>query len=277
MDDDDHQIGYQALPRGVPVHASDGAQIGTVHRVLDNAREHIFDGIVIDTDQGRRFVDAPEVARITAPPRHPDDRRRRGRRAPAADPRPAHRPAPLASLARRAVACAPMDAYLAVVSRREVRDYAARPLEPEVEHGILDAGRLAGSAKNRQPWTFLVVRDDDAVEAVAESVFEPGNIRGAAFVVAVHDGAAAPASTRAAPSRTCCWPPTRSGSAPAPTASATASASTAPCASTTTRRSPPCCRSATRRSPATRRGAAPSEWIERANRKPYDGRRAGEI
>ena len=79
-----------------------------------------------------------------------------------------------------------MDAYLAVVSRREVREYAARPLEPETEHRILEAGRLAGSAKNRQPWTFLVVRDDAAVEAVAESVFEPSNIRGAAFVVAVH-------------------------------------------------------------------------------------------
>jgi hypothetical protein len=39
--------------------------IGTVHRVLDNAREHIFDGIVIKTPEGRRFVDAPEVARIT--------------------------------------------------------------------------------------------------------------------------------------------------------------------------------------------------------------------
>ncbi len=64
-DDDDHQIGYQALPRGVPVHASDGAQVGTVRRVLDNAREHIFDGLVIDTAAGKRFVDAPEVARIT--------------------------------------------------------------------------------------------------------------------------------------------------------------------------------------------------------------------
>jgi len=64
-DDDDHQIGYQALPRGVPVHASDGVQIGKVHRVLDNAREHIFDGIVIDTGKARVFVDAPEVARIT--------------------------------------------------------------------------------------------------------------------------------------------------------------------------------------------------------------------
>jgi len=63
--DEDRQIGYQALPRGVPVHAADGAQVGKVHRVLDNAREHIFDGIVIDTGRDLRFVDAPEVARIT--------------------------------------------------------------------------------------------------------------------------------------------------------------------------------------------------------------------
>jgi hypothetical protein len=33
--------------------------------VLDNAREHIFDGIVMKTDRGRRFVDAPEVVSIT--------------------------------------------------------------------------------------------------------------------------------------------------------------------------------------------------------------------
>ncbi len=65
MDDEGLQIGYKALPRGVPVHAADGAQVGTVHRVQDNAREHIFDGIVVATRDGRRFVDAPEVARIT--------------------------------------------------------------------------------------------------------------------------------------------------------------------------------------------------------------------
>jgi hypothetical protein len=63
--DDDHQIGYQALPRGVPIVTTDGVTIGTVSKVLDNAREHIFDGIVVKTDNGRRFVDAPEVARIT--------------------------------------------------------------------------------------------------------------------------------------------------------------------------------------------------------------------
>ena len=39
--------------------------MGKVVRVLDNPREHIFDGIVISTAGGRRFVDAPEVAEIT--------------------------------------------------------------------------------------------------------------------------------------------------------------------------------------------------------------------
>jgi hypothetical protein len=64
VDDYGDAIGYKVLRRGTPVHSSDGAQIGTVRRVQDNVREHIFDGIVIDTPDGRRFVDAPEVARI---------------------------------------------------------------------------------------------------------------------------------------------------------------------------------------------------------------------
>ncbi len=64
MDDDGQQIGYQALPRGVPVVSADGVEVGTVDRVLDNAREHIFDGIVVLTPEGPRFVDAPEVVRI---------------------------------------------------------------------------------------------------------------------------------------------------------------------------------------------------------------------
>ena len=64
-EDDGHQIGYKALPRGVPVFTADGVELGTVYRVQDNAREHIFDGIVVSTPSGRVFVDAPEVARIT--------------------------------------------------------------------------------------------------------------------------------------------------------------------------------------------------------------------
>lgn len=57
-------ISYKVLEAGTPVHASGGEPIGTVSQVLDNAREEIFDGIVVDTPAGARFVDAPEVSRI---------------------------------------------------------------------------------------------------------------------------------------------------------------------------------------------------------------------
>ena len=74
-----------------------------------------------------------------------------------------------------------MDTFLAIASRREVRDYEPRPLPPEVEERILDAGRLSGSAKNRQPWRFDVVRG----ELLAEAVYEPESLKGSPFVVAV--------------------------------------------------------------------------------------------
>jgi nitroreductase len=74
-----------------------------------------------------------------------------------------------------------VDTFLAIASRREVRDYEPRALSPEAEERILDAGRLAGSAKNRQPWRFDVVPG----ELLADSVYEPTNLRGAPFVVAV--------------------------------------------------------------------------------------------
>ena len=44
--------------------SSDGAELGKVRRVEEETRSHIFDGIVLDTAGGRRFLDAPEVAHI---------------------------------------------------------------------------------------------------------------------------------------------------------------------------------------------------------------------
>ena len=65
MTDEDHAISYKVLERGTPVHTSDGELLGTVAEVLDNPREHIFDGLMVSTPSGPRFVDAPEVRRIT--------------------------------------------------------------------------------------------------------------------------------------------------------------------------------------------------------------------
>jgi hypothetical protein len=62
--DDGTAISYTALPTGVPVYDRAEAEVGTLRKVLDNAREHIFDGIEVERRDGVLvFVDAPEVAR----------------------------------------------------------------------------------------------------------------------------------------------------------------------------------------------------------------------
>jgi nitroreductase len=76
-----------------------------------------------------------------------------------------------------------MDGFLAIVSRREVREYDGRPLPDDAVRRILEAGRLAGSSKNRQARRFVVVRS--RVEEIAGAVYMPRNVLGAALVVAV--------------------------------------------------------------------------------------------
>jgi len=85
-----------------------------------------------------------------------------------------------------------VDAYLAVVSKREVREYAPRELEPGIEHRILEAGRVAGSSKNRQARRFVIVRDEGVREEVASCVYAGDNVRGAALVVAIVVGRKGP-------------------------------------------------------------------------------------
>ncbi|MEV4421054.1 hypothetical protein AB0L40_13880 [Patulibacter sp. NPDC049589] len=64
MSDDGDVISFKALRRGTVVRSAEGVEIGTVRHADEIAREHLFDGIVIDTPDGKRFLDAPEVARI---------------------------------------------------------------------------------------------------------------------------------------------------------------------------------------------------------------------
>jgi nitroreductase len=78
-----------------------------------------------------------------------------------------------------------MDTLLAIASRRDQRRYRPEPLDGDVVTRILDAGRLAGSGSNRQPWTFVVIESRERVEALAQAVFAPGNVLGAGLVVAI--------------------------------------------------------------------------------------------
>jgi sporulation protein YlmC with PRC-barrel domain len=53
-----------ALEPRTAVYASDGEQVGKVTTVLADEREDVFDGLVIETARGSRFIDGPDVARI---------------------------------------------------------------------------------------------------------------------------------------------------------------------------------------------------------------------
>ncbi len=57
-----------------------------------------------------------------------------------------------------------MEFYEAVRRRVSVRAYRPDPVPEEVLNRILEAGRLAPSAKNYQPWKFIVIRDEKVKE-----------------------------------------------------------------------------------------------------------------
>ena len=52
-----------------------------------------------------------------------------------------------------------MDVYEAIAKRYSVRSYQDKPIEEDKLARVLDAGRSAPSARNRQEWRFVVARD----------------------------------------------------------------------------------------------------------------------
>jgi nitroreductase len=57
-----------------------------------------------------------------------------------------------------------MDALEAIRQRRSVRAYTGEPIPREDLLTIVDAGRLAATGGNRQPWEFIVVTDREIIE-----------------------------------------------------------------------------------------------------------------
>src|SRR3981081_3956075 len=78
-----------------------------------------------------------------------------------------------------------MDAYLAAVAKREVREYTDRPLPEDILTKILQAGRATGSAKNSQPWRFIILKDRQHRHDLAGATMAPRNLDRCAVAVAV--------------------------------------------------------------------------------------------
>src|SRR5690554_201305 len=61
-----------------------------------------------------------------------------------------------------------METWDAIRSRRNVRQYADRPIPDAALEQILEAGRRTPSARNWQPWDFVVVTDRDQLARLSK-------------------------------------------------------------------------------------------------------------
>ena len=66
-----------------------------------------------------------------------------------------------------------MHVMQAIKERRSIRAYQKRPLEEDVLVEVLEAARLAPSARNRQEWRFVVVKDEAQIQRVAAAAGQP--------------------------------------------------------------------------------------------------------
>lgn len=66
-----------------------------------------------------------------------------------------------------------MDVLSAIKGRRSIRKYSNKPVEEEKLLKVLEAARLSPSARNRQEWKFIVVRDDKTREELTEAIGQP--------------------------------------------------------------------------------------------------------
>ena len=57
----------------------------------------------------------------------------------------------------------------AIINRKSVRKYSEKPISDEVLNKILEAGRLAPSWVNVQPWKFIVVKNQETKESIVTS------------------------------------------------------------------------------------------------------------
>lgn len=78
-----------------------------------------------------------------------------------------------------------MDTYQTITTLRAVRHFTSQPLPEETLTRILQAGRWTGSAKNVQPWHFIVVRKWESLERLVSCGRYASHLRGAAAAVVI--------------------------------------------------------------------------------------------
>jgi nitroreductase len=77
-----------------------------------------------------------------------------------------------------------MDFYEVIKTRRSIRSFSASPIPDGVLRRVLDAARVAPSGSNRQPWRFIVIRDQGLKSRLVNSCHGQRLIAQAPVVIA---------------------------------------------------------------------------------------------
>ena len=77
-----------------------------------------------------------------------------------------------------------MDVFEAIKKRRSIRSYEDKPVEKEKIEKLLEAARLAPSAKNMQEWKFIVITDKEIKEKLVPACKNQKFISEAPVVIA---------------------------------------------------------------------------------------------
>ena len=78
-----------------------------------------------------------------------------------------------------------METWTAINTIRVVREFDDRPIGPDHLDRILNAGRRTASSKNRQDWTFIVVRDREHLRELTGVGRYADHLAGAALAIAL--------------------------------------------------------------------------------------------
>ncbi len=78
-----------------------------------------------------------------------------------------------------------MEVMAEILQRRSVRSYKPDPVEKDQMERILEAGRLAPSAKNRQEWRFVVLQKKEVRERIMAAAFNQEYVGQAPVIVAL--------------------------------------------------------------------------------------------
>ncbi|MFW9905529.1 MAG: nitroreductase family protein [Candidatus Thorarchaeota archaeon] len=80
-----------------------------------------------------------------------------------------------------------MESYEHLIKRLEIRDFDEEKEIPEdLIRKVVEAGRLAPSAMNRQPWRFMIIREKDRLKKLASIKSSARFVGKAGFAVAIY-------------------------------------------------------------------------------------------